>query len=63
MLAIEEGNDEMERRGEEEGFIADVLWILKAEQSLPRHLNGKDIDASEFWKIHWTARLSSGSDV
>jgi hypothetical protein len=34
MLAVTKGDNEIERRGEKEGFFANVLWILKAEQSL-----------------------------
>jgi hypothetical protein len=52
MLAVKKGNDEINRRGQKEGGFTDVLGILKADQRLARHLDGKDIHVSKFREIH-----------
>ena len=55
MLTIKKRDDEIERRRQEKGFLADVLWILKAEHGLSRTLDWEDIYASEFGIVHETA--------
>jgi P2-related tail formation protein len=62
MAAIEEGDDEVKRRGQKEGLVANILRILKTEQGLTRHLNRKDIYISELGEIHVTSVLSSGGN-
>jgi hypothetical protein len=52
MLAVKKGDDEIDRRGQKEGGFTDVLRILKADQRLARHLDGKNIYISKFREIH-----------
>jgi hypothetical protein len=55
MLAIKEGDDEKKRGGQKKGFFADVLRILEAQESLPRILDWKGVNVSEFGVIHEVA--------
>jgi hypothetical protein len=57
MATIEEGDDEVKRRGQKEGLVANILRVLKTEQGLARLLNRKDNYISEFGKIHGTSLL------
>jgi len=51
MLAVKKGDNGIERRRQKEGFLADVLGILKADQGLAGNLDREGIDTSEFGKI------------
>jgi hypothetical protein len=51
MLAVKKGDNEIQRRRQKEGFLADVLRILKADQGLAGNLDWEGIDTSEFGKI------------
>jgi hypothetical protein len=52
MLPIKKRNNEIKRGRQKKGLFTDVLWILKTEQGLSRILDWKDIDRSEFGKVH-----------
>jgi hypothetical protein len=52
MLTVKKGDNEIKRGRQEKGFIADVLWILKAEHRLSGTLDWEDIYVSEFGIIH-----------
>ena len=52
MLTVKKGDNEIKRGGQEKGFFADVLRILKAEHCLSRTVDRKNIYASEFGIIH-----------
>jgi len=52
MQAIKKGDNEIKRGGQEKGFWADVLWILKADHGLPGILDREDVDSSKFGVIH-----------
>jgi hypothetical protein len=52
MLAVKKGDDEIDRRGQKEGGLTDILGILKADQRLARHLDRKDIYISKLREIH-----------
>jgi hypothetical protein len=34
MLAVKKGDNEIEGRGQKEGFLTDILWILYADEGL-----------------------------
>ena len=51
MLAVKKRDNEIERRRQKEGFLADVLGILKADQGLAGNLDREGIDTSEFGEI------------
>jgi hypothetical protein len=57
MTTIEEGDDEVKRRGQKEGLVTNILRVLKTEQGLARLLNRKDNYISELGKIHGTSLL------
>jgi hypothetical protein len=46
MLTIKKGNDEIKGRGQKNSLFADVMRILKTEQSLSRILDWENIDIS-----------------
>jgi hypothetical protein len=52
MLAIEKGDDEIERGWQKKRLLTDVLRVLKTEKGLSGTLDWKDIDTSEFGTIH-----------
>ena len=54
MLAVKKGDNEIERRRQKEGFVADVLGILKTDKGLAGNLDREGINTSEFWKIQKT---------
>ena len=63
MLPVKKGNNEIKRGGQEKGFFADILRILKAKQGLSGTLDWEDIDGSKLGVVHETAPdLTHGSE-
>jgi hypothetical protein len=52
MLTVKKGDNEINGGRQKKGFLADMLWILKAEHGLPRILDWENIYVSEFGIIH-----------
>jgi hypothetical protein len=61
MLTIKKGDDEIKRRRQKNSLFADLMRILKTEQSLSRILDLENIDISEFRIIHRLAQAKTAS--
>jgi len=61
MLTIKKGDDEIKRRRQKNSLFADVMRILKTEQSLSRILDWENIDISEFRIIQRLPQVKTAS--